>query len=66
LHRQSTRTEFGEAVAKFSFEKNIPMTIIAAKSGVSYESMRSVMYGRIPGHELVPKVKAFMKSHKPD
>lgn len=63
MHRQSLRTEFGETVARFSFEKNIPLTVIAAKSGVSYESMRSVMYGRIPGHELIPKVQAFMKSY---
>ena len=63
LHRTRQRTAFGDEVARFSFERNIPLTIIAQECGVSFETLRSVMYGRTPGTALVQTVRDFMASY---
>lgn len=65
MHRTRPRTEFGDEVARFSFDRNLPLTEIARKCAVSYESLRSVMYGRIPGPALVQTVRSFMASYRP-
>lgn len=65
MHRKNQRTPFGEDVARFSFEHNIPLTEIAQRSNVPYESLRSVMYGRSPGPALTQTVRAFMVSFRP-
>ncbi len=60
MHRINQRTEFGNEVARFSFENNLPLTVLAQECGVSYESLRAVMYGRAPGPALIQKVQDFM------
>jgi len=65
LHRTTPRTDFGEEVARFSFDHNIPLVEIARRCGVSYETMRSAMYGRTPGTTLIEKVKSFMSNFNP-
>jgi len=65
MHRKSRRTGFGEEVARFSFERNIPLTLLARACGVSCESLRSVMYGRTPGPELTRRVRGWMAGRDP-
>ena len=60
MHRIRPRTEFGEEVARFSFERNVPFTVIAKEAGVSYESLRSAMYGRAPSTALIEIVREYM------
>lgn len=61
MRRTTELTEFGKAVNRFVFETGIPRTVIASECGVSYETLRSTMFGRIPGREVVPKVEAYME-----
>lgn len=63
MHRTTPRTEFGEEVARYAFERGIPLTVLAQEAGVSYESLRSVMYGRAPGATLIRIVREYMAAH---
>lgn len=63
MHRKAQRTEFGETVARYAFDRGIPLTVVAQECNVPYESLRSVMYGRSPGHNLIPIVRDHMTKH---
>ncbi len=65
MHRTRPRTEFGDEVARFALDQRLTLTEIARECDVSYESLRSVMYGRIPGPALVQTVRSFMASYCP-
>jgi hypothetical protein len=63
LHRTTPRTEFGEEVARYAFERGVPYTVVAKEADVPYESLRSAMYGRAPGTALVRTVRDYMTTH---
>ena len=63
MHRTTPRTEFGEEVARYAFERGVPLTVIAQKCSVPYESLRSAMYGRAPGTALVQTVREYIAAH---
>lgn len=60
MHRTTPRTEFGDEVARYAFDRGIPLTVLAQECNVPYESLRSVMYGRAPGATLIQTVRDYM------
>lgn len=56
------RLEFGAEVRIFRDVYGLTLKAIAAASDVKYYSLMDTMCGRIPGPEVVRKVKAYMAS----
>ena len=55
------KTEFGVELAGFCARTGMTMKEVAAAADVIYTSMVDNATGRSPGHELVPKVRDWMR-----
>jgi hypothetical protein len=58
------KTPFGIEVTVFCAETGMKKDELAKQAGVNYATMLDVEVGRSAGHELVPKVHAFMFDYR--
>lgn len=55
---------FGKQVRLFCVMHNMKIKQFAENAGVNYQFLLDVMREKTPGHELVPKVSAYMNEYE--
>lgn len=55
-------TSFGIDVHVFCTQNGLNLTELAKRVGVSYATLSNVSRGHRPGHDIIPRVYAYMKS----
>lgn len=58
----SERREFGVRVKMFCVQHGISIKDMARECGFSYNSLLEVVQGRIPGHEIKPRLIEYMEA----
>lgn len=64
--RTRTKNQFGVELAIFCARRGLTIRDVARACEVKYDTLLYAANGRTAGHELIPKVRAYMEAHVND
>ncbi len=62
--RRKPKTDFGIELKVFTAETGMTIREVAEGAGVKYTTLYETTTGRCAGHELIPRVRAFMEQYR--
>lgn len=61
--RRKPKTEFGLEVRVFTAQSGMSVKELAEATGVKYTTLIETTTGKCAGHQLIPKVRSYMKQY---
>lgn len=63
-YQRKPKTEFGVEVKVFTAKTGLSLKDLAEMTGVKYMTLVETTTGKCAGHDVIPKVRAFMENYK--